>query len=568
MRCGKQPLFYLALPTLAAVALAAGLWRSAERIQQSTEAHRPALIYPDYSSIVIPPNLAPLNLRILESGHKFCLRLSTTTGVPVEVWSANGIMRIRPDEWHTLLRANVRGELRMDIYVKRGNRWVHFDTVRNRIAADEIDPYVVYRFIPPIYNTWDQISLRQRDLRSFAERVVFDNQRSTDRDGNSVGNVCINCHTFLNHRTDQMVLQVRPARGSQIPAMIVVRHGRAEKVDTRTGQVGAATYTSWHPSGKLLVFSRNSISQTFHEAGAETREVVDKDSDLVLYQVDTGEVHKVPQISRPDRLETWPAWSPDGRYLYFCSAPFWMDKKDAVLFYDKVQYDLNRIAYDSASGRWGEVETVVAAAQLGKSISLPQISPDGRFLMFCGHAYGSFPIFQPSSDLYLLDLSHIQAPPVQFRPVSSTSSGAASERTTQAVAARPEPKPLAVGRAAPRKLDEINSDSTDSYHSWSSNSRWVIFASKREDGIFARLYIAHLEADGRFSKPFVMPQEDPAFYSRCLMTYNRPELLLEPVTVSATELARAVNSNASRVRNTGVVPSGSTPMASDEPWWH
>jgi hypothetical protein len=198
------------------------------------------------------------------------------------------------------------------------------------------------------------------------------------------------------------------------------------------------------------------------------------------------------------------------------------DKSNLPLQYDKIQYDLVRIAYDAATGRWGQVETVVAAARLGKSISLPQISPDGRFLMFCGHDYGSFPIFQPGSDLYMLDLSLLRTP----------------------------------GEAAPRRLDEINSPRSDSYHTWSSNSRWVLFSSKREDGLFARLYIAHLEDGGRFGKPFVLPQQDPEFYGRCLMTYNRPELLAEPVTVSPAELARAMNTAA-----------GSAPASpSGEPW--
>jgi Tol biopolymer transport system component len=359
------------------------------------------------------------------------------------------------------------------------------------------------------------MSLRQRDLRSFEERVVLDNQR--------IGGACMNCHTFLNHRTGQMLLHYRPGSGgSQIPAMILVRNGRAEKVDTRVAGKGpAAAYIAWHPSGKLLAFSRNSLFQMFHTAGVEVRDVVDRDSDLGLYAVDTGQVYTVPEISQPGRLETFPTWSPDGRYLYFCSAPALADKSNLPLQYDKIQYDLVRIAYDAATGRWGQVETVVAAARLGKSISLPQISPDGRFLMFCGHDYGSFPIFQPSSDLYMLDLSLVGTP----------------------------------GEAAPRRLDEINSPRSDSYHTWSSNGRWVLFSSKREDGLFARLYIAHLEAGGRFDKPFVLPQRDPEFYSRCLMTYNRPELVAEPVTVSDAELARAIDSG-----------TESAPAAPGEPW--
>ena len=520
----------VALPAAVVAAAVLGLRRGSESIQPYVEAHRPAVIYPDYRDIVIPPNLAPLNLKILESGRKFCLRVSAAAGAPLEIFSTGGNMRIPPGAWRALLQSNSGGELRMDIYVKGESGWLHFDTVRNGIAAEEIDPYVVYRYIPPIYNKWDRISLRQRDLRSFEERILFDNQRSTGRDGKNVGSACINCHTFLNHGTGEMLVHMRPARSFQIPAMILVRSGRAEKVDTRGGNPPAA-YISWHPSGKLLAFSRNRLTQIFHTAGVETREVVDRDSDLGLYHVDSGKASTVPQISRPDRLETFPAWSPDGRYLYFCSTRLWADRVNAPLRYDKVQYDLDRIAYDPATGEWGQVETVVAAAQLGKSISLPQISPDGRFLMFCGHDYGSFPIFQPSSDLYMVDLSRIESPP-------------------------------AAGGAGTRRLDEINSGRTDSYHTWSSNSRWVLFTSKREDGMFARFYIARLGADGRFSKPFVMPQQDPEFYGRCLMTYNRPELIREPVTISAAELTQAMNT----VLPATTTPGAAPPAPPDTPW--
>jgi hypothetical protein len=512
-----------ALPVLV-LAGAVGLWSGAESLEGCAEARRPALTYPDYSGTVIPPNIAPLNLKILEPGKKFCLRVSGRSGAPLAIFSAGGKIQIRAAAWKTLLQANRGGELRTDIYAKGANGWTHFETARNRVAGEAIDPYVVYRYIPPVYDKWDQISLRQRSLESFEERVLFDNQRSTAPDGKTAGSVCVNCHTFLNHGTRQMLIHMRPAQKGQIPAMVLVRDGQARKIDTRSGANGPATYSSWRPGGKLLAFSRNSIVQMFHSAGVETREVIDRDSDLALYDVETGKTFTVPQISRPDWLETFPAWSPDGKFLYFCSARLlWTDKKNGALKeYDRIQYDLARIAYDAATGQWGQVETVVAAAQLGKSISLPQISPDGRYLMFTAHAYGAFPIFQPSADLFLLDLSR---------------------------------------NAPPRRLDEINSDRTDSYHTWSSNGRWVIFASKREDGIFARLFMAHLEESGRFGKPFVMPQQDPDFYGRCLMTYNRPELIQEPVAVTASELTRAINA-----------PSGSdTPPAGaaapgDAPW--
>ena len=514
MKCGARALRYPGSLCLVGMATVVYWWAGGREPRHAAEAGRPAAIYPDYAGIVIPPGIAPLNFKIREGGSRYYLRISSPGGPSVAVSSGSGDMRIPAGAWRKLLAAVAGDDLRLDVYAAYGGEWRHFDTIHNRIASEDIDPYVVYRYIPPIYNKWDRIQLVQRNLRGFEERLLFDTVRDIRRDSKSAG-TCIHCHTFLNHGTERMLLQTRPGdRTAQSPAMILVENGRARRVDTRNGGPPAA-YSSWHPDGKLVVFSRNRISQMFHTAGVESREVIDIDSDLGLYEVDTGRMYTIPQISRPDRLETFPAWSADGRHLYFTSAPAWTDSKHpSPVGYDKVRYDLDRIAYDSASRRWGEVETVVAAAQLGRSISLPQPSPDGRFIMFCGHDYGSFPVFQPSSDLYLLDLEK--------------------------------------GRT--RRLDEIDSPSSESYHFWSSNSRWVIFASKREDGIFGRLYITHLDADGRFSKPFVLPQEDPGFNSRCLMTFNRPEFVSEPVTVTAAELARAMDSGVGEAptRNAGV----------------
>jgi hypothetical protein len=497
----------LVLAGVSVIALAGlALWtRGAESLGAAAEAHRRGATYPDYADAVIPPNIAPLNLKVLESGRKFCLLVSGASGAAIEVFSGRGDMRIPVDEWRRLLTANAGGELAMDIYVKGAAGWTHFDGWRNRVAVEAIDPYVVYRYIPPIYDKWGRISLRQRDLRSFEERVLFDNERSEDAGGKTAGNACVNCHTFLNRSPAQMLVHSRPSRGGQTPGMILVRGKRAEKVDTRVGGRGAASYAAWRPDGKQLAFSRNSLLQIFHTAGVEVREVVDRDSDLGLYDLDTGKVHTVPQISRPDHLETWPAWSPDGRYLYFSSArQLSSDRKNPPPNWDSIRYDLARVSFDAGTGEWGEAETVVSGAQLGRSVSQPQVSPDGRFLMFTGHDHGSFPIFQPSADLYLVELHG----------------------------------------GAVRRIDEINSERADSYHSWSGNSRWVIFASKREDGMFARLYLAHLGEDGRFGKAFVLPQEDPGFYERCLMTFNRPELIASPVEVGAAELTRAINSGA------------------------
>jgi hypothetical protein len=499
-----------------------------ERPSAAVATSRAPLMDPDYGGVTIPPNIAPLNFRVLEPGRKFFVRIAASGAQAIEVFSKNGDIRIPENQWRALVASSRGGELQWEVFAKTPAGWVRFATVRIKVAREEIDPYVVYRLIPPVYNKWDHITIRQRDLRSFEERIVLDNKESLDREGRSAESACINCHTFLNHGTKQLLLHMRPAQRHQIPAMILVRDGQARMVDTRGAGAPPAAYISWHPSGRLLAFSRNRLVQMFHTAGEETREVVDLNSDLGLYDLDSGKIYTVPQISRPERLETFPAWSPDGKFLYFSSAPAWAEKPNAVLDYNKVRYDLVRVSYDADANRWGEVQTLVRAQEFGLSVSLPQVSPDARFVLFCGHDYGSFPIYQPSSELYLLDLAQLDP-----------NKGAAA--------------------AKPRRLDEINSARSDSYHSWSSNSRWVLFSSKRGDGVFARLYLSYVEPNGRFHKPFILPQKDPRYYERCLMTFNRAELIREPVTVAVEDLVRVMREASARQAEQKGLPM-------DTPW--
>ena len=94
-----------------------------------------------------------------------------------------------------------------------------------------------------------------------------------------------------------------------------------------------------------------------------------------------------------------------------------------------------------------------------------------------------------------------------------------------------------------RAMDEINSPDTESYHSRSSNGRWVIFSSRRTDGNFTRLYIAHIDKDGRGTKPFELPQADPSYHHELMRSYNIPEFMRGPVTISPQQFADVLMSN-------------------------
>jgi hypothetical protein len=167
--------------------------------------------------------------------------------------------------------------------------------------------------------------------------------------------------------------------------------------------------------------------------------------------------------------------------------------------YKEVQYDLMRVSYDVDTDAWGPLETVLSAAQTGRSILLPRVSPDGKFLLFCMSDYGCFPVYQPTSDLYMMDLST-----GKYQRASS------------------------------------NSEYAESWHSWSSNSRWIVFSSKRLGGLFTRPFISYVDANGEIHKPFVLPQLHPAFYDSCYCVYSVPELIAGPVTTDREALVEAI----------------------------
>jgi len=439
---------------------------------------------PDYRDVVIPSNIAPMNFRVLNEGASFEVQIKSTQGKPLQLRSNSGLFELPENAWRNLLQANKGEKLLYEITVSDRNRNVLLkDGITNTIAKEEIDGYLVYRLLNWQFSTYSSgtIGIFQRNLANFDETRVFQAKDRTGGEG-----TCVNCHSFARNNPNPMVIHVRNTTYGK--PMLVAKNGTVTHFDKTGGLL------AWHPDGRLLTYAVNRFSLLIHTAG-RSNDIFDGGGDLYLLDVDANEIITDDQISSPDFFETWPAWSPDGRYLYFCRAP-----KAPSERFREIKYDLMRISYDIPDKKWGLLETVLTAKETGLSIGQPRISPDGLFLMFSLFAYGSSQGTQPESDLYLLDLtSHKYAP-----------------------------------------LSAVNSDRTESWHCWSSNGRWFVFSSKRRDGLLTRPHISYFDVSGNAHKPFIVPQKDPAYYDTTLKMFNLPELITGPVPVDFRDFYNAL----------------------------
>jgi hypothetical protein len=478
-----------------------------------TQDNNLARIYPDYTDVTVPVNIAPLSFQLEQEAEDAVVRFSCGDEQIV-----CGGLKAQPaiGDWHALCSKAKGSDISVEVYAQNNGQWTRFQPFNIHVSADSIDPYISYRLISPSYVAYEELTLNQRCLEDYDEEVMVDNMLcSTEKEGQ-----CVNCHNYQQYNPQRMQFHARQHHGGTV----IVYDGKITKVNMKNDSViSAGVYPTWHPTLPLIVYSTNHTSQSFHTAYSNKIEVADAVSDLIIYDVENNTVANVE--NDPNEFEVFPFWAPDGKTLYYCSAHF--ERRDtvpeAVEVFQRaaeVKYNIYRKTFDPATRRFGPREMVFQADTLttevlglapgtlpekvnmrpdtlGLSATLPRISPDGRYLMFTLGRYGVFHIWHHEADLWLMDLQ--------------------------------------TGEARP--MNEINSPDTESYHSWSSNGRWVIFSSRRTDGNFTRPFIAHIDKDGQATKPFELPQRDPNYHQEFMKSYNIPEFMRGRVTVSPQQFA-------------------------------
>jgi Tol biopolymer transport system component len=450
-------------------------------------------IFPDYIGVTIPPNIAPLNFRVEDDSISMVdLDIQNSKGKILSVQSGESIF-IPQKDWNRLLFESVGDSLMFTLKGKKNGKWSEFKSFPVYVSQDSIDYGLSYRLIAPGYEVYSKMGIYQRSLGNFDQTPIVEN---TLFQGS-----CMNCHSYRQTNSSEMSIHIRGAQGGTA----IMRGESLKVIDTKTKEtLSNCVYPYWHPSGKYIAYSVNKTQQAFHASHNKRIEVFDHASDVVVFDVESNQLFSCDFLKSEENFETFPAFSPDGKSLYFCSSK----AKPLPGGFNDIKYNLLKIDFDPETGTFSnKVDTLVNASEKGKSISFPRPSYDGKYIMYSYFDYGNFSIWHPESDLWLYDIENRKTNP----------------------------------------LKAFNSDQTESYHSWSSNSRWVVFSSRRVNGLYTMPYLGHLDQDGNAGKPFLLPQKTPDFYDMTFYSFNIPEFINQPVNLDIDKLEKRVNNEHSQV---------------------
>ena len=448
-------------------------------------------IFPDYINVTVPAEIAPLNFNVMyENTEAVEVKVEERGEKKVLTLAKGNLASFNEEEWHNLLSANKGGEISLTVTALQGGQWKQYEPFSIYVSEFPLEDYgLTYRRIAPGYEVYSKMGIYQRCLSNFDEEAIIENTVSPG--------ACLNCHTSNATKPNEFTFHLRGQHG----ATMVQKNGNREWLKARNDSLGGSmVYPYWHSGGRYCAYSTNNTHQAFHSFPNERIEVYDVASDVFVYDTETHELILSPLLSMEDHFETYPAFSPDGKTLYFVSS----DYKEIPSEYKEIRYDLCSIVFDAKTRKYGDkVDTLYSASSMGKSLVFPRPSYDGKYLMFTLSDYGCFPIWHKEADLWLLNLETGEA----------------------------------------KSLDEVNSEDTESFHNWSSNSHWFVFSSRRMYGLYTQLFLSSIDSEGNVSKPFLLPQENPyEYYDITPYSFNVPDFTNTKVQFDSSSSINEINS--------------------------
>ena len=463
--------------TVIAVALAAGLFIAA--VADATEAPL-QITYPLEGTLFPPESVAPTFVweDKTESADRWDVVVRDDTGGEVLRVSVDA-PRWRPSEknWKQIKQRSLERDAEVIVAgISQTKRVASSARVHIRTSKDKVGDSLFYREVPLPFLTAVQDPSRIRWRFGTIDEeagppIVLQNLP-----------VCGNCHSFadngstlgldVDYGNDKGAYAVLPVTKHMVldDAKIITwdDYKRAD------GELTFGLLSRVSPTGRYVISTVKDrsvfvaipdlmISQLFFPIKGI----------LVVYDRETKTFKALPGADDPQYVQTNAAWSPDGKEIVFARSKAYhaerLEQQNSALVNAKdvpeftaekkpFRYDLYRIRFNDGKG--GTPEPLQGASDDGMSNFFPKYSPDGKWIVFCKAK--SYMLLQPDSELYIV--------------------------------------PAAGGAA--RRL-RYNTARMNSWHSWSSNSRWLVFSSK-VNGPYTQLFLTHIDENGNDSPPVLL----------------------------------------------------------------
>jgi tetratricopeptide (TPR) repeat protein len=307
--------------------------------------------------------------------------------------------------------------------------------------------------------------------------------------------VCANCHSFSKSGLLAMDVDYANDKGSYIIAPVKdTVHMTFDKIITWSDykrDEGGITYgllSQVSPDGQYVLSTVKDRSVFVPVDNLEYSQLFFPIKGIIaVYNRNTKKYTELNGASNKQCVQSNPNWSPDGQEVMFARTNRYQSSKiensesvilkteDASEFVSGKQefkFDLYRVPFNKGAG--GQAVPVAGASNNKKSNYFARYSPDGKWIVFCQAS--NFMLLQRDSKLYIMP-----------------------------------------AKGGTPRLMKCNTGNMNSWHSWSPNSRWLVFSSKGR-GPYTQLYLTHIDENGNDSPPVYL--ENMAFKSRAA---NIPE---------------------------------------------
>ncbi len=482
--------------------------------------HGIAMVYPQNSTI-FPPEFPPPTFQWDDSviGSKIWnIYISDSSGnVLCTSTSIESTWKPDPKIWEQIKKTALQQQCFFTVISdKKSNGYLASGRINFSFSADSVGAEIFYRAVtlPFSYavNNVHTIEWYMGSVDGSKPRKMLDNLP-----------VCGNCHSFSSQ---QALLAMDVDYGNDKGSYVIA--------DTKdTCSLNSKNIISWSkfkrddneptygllsqisPSGNhvLSTVKDLSIFVAVDENFAYSQLFFPIKGVVGVYDRMRETFSSLPGANNEKYVQSNPTWSPDGKQILFARTNAYVNEKvrasgRALLSVDDVaeftsggkQFKYDLYSLDFNNGKGGEPKPLQGASNNGKSNYFPKYSPDGKWLVFCRAE--NFMLLQPDSRLYIM--------------------------------------PAQGGQP---RLMNCNMHEMNSWHSWSPNSRWLVFASKNR-GPYTQLYLTHVDENGMDSPAVLL--ENFVFDKRAA---NIPEFF--PFNADSFTIIRDDFSNTAEYINRG-----------------